>query len=83
MTIAPESIRVGKCYVTRNDQVVRVTGLLPDGYVLYAFRSGAVAGALGWTRAQTAVQVFVHLAEREVPCDRAPAGEGQERHSPP
>src|SRR3712207_1222145 len=49
VTMPPESIEVGRCYLTRNDQVVRVMNVLSDGYVVYAFRSSAVAKARGWT----------------------------------
>ncbi len=72
MTMPPESIEVGKCYLTRNDQIVRVEKLLLDGYVIYAFRSSAVAKAFGWTGAQMEIRSFAHLLEREVPCDWTP-----------
>jgi hypothetical protein len=75
MTVPPESIEVGKCYLTRNDQVVRVMKLLSDGHVIYAFRSSAVAEAFGWTGAQTEIRSFIHLLEREVPCDWTPASD--------
>ncbi len=80
MSVPLESIEAGKCYLTRNDQVVRVMNLLSNGYVVYAFRSSAVAKALGWTGAQTALQVFAHLIEREVPSDWTPARDGQDEH---
>ena len=73
MPVPPESIQVDRCYLTRNDQVARVTKILPNGYVLYAFRSSAVAKAFGWTRAQTEIRSFVALVEREVPCDWTPS----------
>ncbi len=72
----PESIEVGRCYLTRNDQVVRVMNVLSDGYVVYAFRSSAVAKARGWTGATTVLQVLAYLIEREVPCDWTPGSEG-------
>ena len=72
MSIPPGSIQAGKCYLTRNDQVVRVEKLLLDGSVIYAFRSSSVAKVFGWTGAQAEIRSFLHLLEREVPCDWTP-----------
>ncbi len=50
----------------------------PDGYVVYAFRS-AKAKTFSWTGAQTAIPVFVHLIEREVPCGWIPGADEASR----
>ncbi len=75
MSIPPESIQVGQCYLTRNGQVARVVTLLPDGRTRYQFRSSAVARAFGWYEAKTDLRSFSHLVEREVPCDWTPEGD--------
>jgi hypothetical protein len=72
MSIPPESIIVGRCYLTRSDQVVRIIRLQRGGYVAYVFRSSAVVKAFGWTGAQAVVQDLAYLIEREVPCDWTP-----------
>ncbi len=79
MTVHRTSIEVGKCYLTRNDQVVRVMNLLSDGHVVYAFRNASVARASGWTSAATRLEVFVHLVEREVPSVWTPEADGAGR----
>jgi hypothetical protein len=76
MSIPPESIRTGKCYLTTNGQVARVLKLEADG-VYYEFRSGVLAMPSMWTRAITTCQSFNHRAEREVPCDWTPSSDNQ------
>lgn len=72
MPVSPESIAIGKCYLTSNGQVARVLKLSPEGDVHYEFRSGAVVRAFGWNGGVTDLRSFGHLIEREVPCDWTP-----------
>jgi hypothetical protein len=74
--LPPESIRAGKCYLTRIGQVSRVLQLLPYGYLRYEFRPGAEVRASGWTKARTDLQSFSYLVEREVSCDWTLKGDG-------
>jgi hypothetical protein len=76
MSVPPESLELGKCYLTRNDQVIRLMKLLSDGQAVYAFRSSTVARMFGWTGATTSLQVLARLIEYEVPCDWTPEREG-------
>ena len=72
MTIPPESIQSGQCYLTTNSQVARVLRLSAEGRVNYEFRDSRVVKALGWTAAVTDLRSFAHLAVRPVPCDWTP-----------
>lgn len=72
VSLPPESIQSGQCYLTTNGQVARVMSLSAEGRVNYEFGSAAVAKAFGWTAAVTDVRSFAHLIERPVPCDWTP-----------
>lgn len=75
MTVPPESIEIGKCYLTRNGQVARVVNVLSTGRVVYAFRKSTDVDAHVWTGAETDRRSFALLVERAVPCDWMPEGE--------
>ena len=78
MTMLPNTIQVGKCYITRNDQVARVVNLLSSGHVIYAFRSSMAASTCRWTGAEMDLQAFAMLVEREVTPDWTPGERGAE-----
>jgi hypothetical protein len=72
VSLAPESIQSGQCYLTTNGQVARVLRLSAEERVSYEFRDGTVARAFGWTAGVTDLRSFTHLVERQVPCDWTP-----------
>ncbi len=69
MSLSPESIEVGQCYLMETGQIVRIMALLPSGAVQFMQRSGHVPE---WARSKTRVlnlRSFAFSAERPVPCD--------------
>jgi hypothetical protein len=73
MTVSPESIEVGKCYLSRAGEVQRVLQFLPRDKVHYEYRGSPNIGAYRWTESTLEFASFVVLLEREVPCDWTPA----------
>ena len=77
MSIPPESIEAGKCYLVRTgraDQpqgVRRVIRIMPDGRIQFEHRIGSVT-ALGWKVGIQDARSFAFMAVREVPCDWMP-----------
>ncbi len=87
MSIPPESIEVGKCYLARGYhagregylRVRRVMKILPDGRVQFEQRRGPVAPGHPWPGRNTMkLGVFVNSIEREVPCDWTPETDSAE-----
>ena len=72
MSIPPESIQVGQCYLTLSGQVRRVMRLLPDGRAQYEARGGAVARAFNWRTDVLGLRSFAFSVERAVPCNWTP-----------
>ena len=83
MTIPPESIEVGRCYLThteRHIRVLRVIAVLPDGRVQYEFQTRTrVKPTSKWTAGILHKDAFARMAEREVPCDWTPERDNEER----
>ncbi len=76
MTIPPESIEVGKCYLMETGHVRRVVRVMPDGRIQFEQRSGAVGRGYGWKAGMQEARSFAFLIEREVPCDWTPESDG-------
>ena len=76
MSVPPESIQIGKCYLTHAGEVRRVLRLLPEDRVHYEARESAVLRAFGWREGVLELAPFAVLVEREVPCDWKPETEG-------
>ncbi len=74
MSLPPESIEVGKCYLTNTGQVRRVLVMLP-GRVQFEQRVKMTSLKLGWIRDIADTRAFASSVEREVPCDWTPGGE--------
>ena len=72
MTIPPESIEVGKCYLGDNGKVWRVVRLWPDSRVQFEFRARSRGEARVWKPGMLLLRDFASSAQREVPCDWAP-----------
>ena len=76
MSLPPETIEVGKCYlnhVERGPRVLRVLALLPDGRVQYEYQNRYGTRPLNkWNAGILDRAAFARIAEREVPCDWTP-----------
>ena len=71
MSLSPESIEVGQCYLTNMGTIRRVTGLVP-GRVQYKQRPGHRPT---WANHRTDIldlRSFAFSVERPVPCDWTP-----------
>ena len=76
MSIPPESIQVGQCYLMLDGEVRRVLRLLPNQGVHYESRLGASVQAFGWKAGVLALSAFAALVDRPVPCDWTSGGNG-------
>jgi hypothetical protein len=72
LSVPPESIEVGRCYLSDDGRVRRVRKFLPDGRVRYTYRSFLAAQASPWRTGRLDVEGFAATALREVPCDWTP-----------
>ncbi len=75
MAAPPESIKVGRCYLTDAARVQRVLEITPDGKVTYAHRSTR-SWHKAWTPGTASLRAFAFITLREVPCDWIPEEEG-------
>jgi hypothetical protein len=86
VSIPPESIEVGKCYLVRTgryDQpqgVRRVVRIMPDGRIQIEHRIASSKG-VAWKGAIQDVRSFSVMAEREVPCDWTPGRDNEEQRT--
>ncbi len=71
MTVPPESIEVGKCYLTDAGQVRRALQILPNGRIVYE-RRPAHRPEAPWQEASQELSSFARLVEEEVPCHFGP-----------
>ncbi len=69
MSIEPQSIQVGQCYLSDGGMVRRVVRILPDGRVQYEWRGG---NRLNWKPGILSSLEFTASTERLVPCSWAP-----------
>lgn len=72
MTIPPESVEIGKCYLGDNGKVWRVVRIWPDGRVQFEFRARSRGNAKVWKPGMLDAGSFAILAQREIPCDWTP-----------
>ena len=75
MSVPPESIQPGRCFVAtteRGQRVRRVTILTREGEVRYKSRAAATASTSGWVESGLPLSAFASQAEREVPCSWTP-----------
>ncbi len=73
MAVPPETIKVGRCYLTDAARVQRVLEITPDGKVIHAHRSTR-SEYKAWTAGTTSLRAFAFITVREVPCDWTPRG---------
>ncbi|MDQ4136864.1 MAG: hypothetical protein M3158_11820 [Pseudomonadota bacterium] len=72
MTVPPESVEVGKCYLMETGHVRRVVRIMQDGRVQYEFRPTNRRNSHQWRPGIQEGHAFAYSAEREVPCDWTP-----------
>jgi hypothetical protein len=76
MSVPPESIEVGKCYLAGSQlgpRVQRVVAILPNRRVQYEWRKRQ---GRKWKPGVLDLREFAFGVDREVPCDWTPDQEG-------
>ena len=76
MSVPPESIRVGQCYLMNSGQVRRVLRIMPDSRVQYESRPAHRGQATTWKPGMQDSRSFAAVAERLVPCAWTPETDG-------
>ncbi len=79
MSLPPESLEVGKCYLAdarMSPQVWHVIRIFPDRRLEYKHRPASGERRHHWTKAVSDIRVFASFVTREVPCDWTPESEG-------
>ena len=80
MSVAPETLEVGQCYLAKAEkdfQVRRVLRVMPDGRVQFERRIRNAKGPQwSWVPKITSLGAFALSVERPVPCDWAPEADG-------
>jgi hypothetical protein len=75
MSLPPESIQVGRCYLTEvregrtGKRVCKVIAVSPGGHLTYKHRALDRNRLRSWHKAWTSLDTFASLVSREVPCD--------------
>ena len=72
MPVPPESIEIGKFYLTNDGRLRRVAKFLSDGQVRYAYRSFPADKRKTWRTGRLDLESFAATAVREVPWDWTP-----------
>ncbi len=75
MSIPPESIQIGQCYLSGEGRVRRVIGFWPVGWVQYKYRSAIPDKRGQWRSGRLPLEKFAGTLLREVPCDWTPERE--------
>ena len=76
MTIPPESVEVGKCYLTDTGLLRRVVRVMPNAKIQYEHRPPRQGDAKTWKPGMQSGRSFADLVEREVPFDWTPERDG-------
>ncbi len=77
MSLQPETIEVGKCYLGDRQRLLHVTHVTPDRWVRFRYHEAHPALADAWWAGRLSVREFAAQALREVPCDWTPEGQEQ------
>ena len=78
MSLPPESLEVGRCYLTNTGRVWRIIRVMPGERILYEQRSRR-APAKTWQPGMLVALAAEMLIERENPCDWKPEQNEQEQ----
>ncbi len=79
MSASPDSIQVGRCYLTTSQagpRLMRVITILADGRVQYEYRHFNPKQSKVWRAGILDRAPFASSVEREVPCDWTPETDG-------
>ena len=88
MSLPPESIEVGRCYLARGYLVAggkslrvrRVKQIPPDGRIQFERRRGPIPEGRPWPMSGIMrLDAFASSVEREVPCDWMPEKDSKEQ----
>jgi hypothetical protein len=72
MSIAPDAIEIGRCYLTDTGKIRRPLRILPDGRVQFDWRAGSTVPKGAWRTDVIDLRSFAFSVERPVPCDWTP-----------
>ncbi len=72
MSVNPESIRVGKCYLMDDKRLRRVLRISSEGRVHFVYREDRPGPSALWWAGMVDLPNFAASAQREVPCDWTP-----------
>ena len=75
MTIPPESIEIGKCYLLEGEPLRRVrlvTHILPSGRVRFESRDATEPRMFVWAGGKSDLSAFAEAALHDVPCNWTP-----------
>jgi hypothetical protein len=76
MSVPPESIEVGQCFLFRGEVIRRVVSIMPNGDMQYELRGPRPLK--GWRADKGRLSAFASAAIKAVPCDYEPGSEGYE-----
>jgi hypothetical protein len=72
VTIPPESVEVGKCYLDARHRVLHVTHVTLDGRVRFKYQEAHLTTADAWWAGMLNLREFASETVRQVPCDWTP-----------
>ena len=75
MSVPPESIEVGRCYLAthrKSAEVWQVVSILPDGSLQYRSRPADPGRGQVWRSSITTISLLAGTVTREVPCGWTP-----------
>ncbi len=80
MTIPPENIQVGQCYLTGAQRLRRAVQIQPDGLIRYEHRKAGDPSE-AWVPSVMNLNSFALTVERPVPCDWTPETDSEEQEA--
>lgn len=70
MSVAPDTVQVGHCYLAKGQRFLQVTHVTPDGRVRFKYLdSSASSRPDTWWAGMQNLRDFAATALREIPCD--------------
>ncbi len=77
MPVPPESIEVGKCYLTAAQRLLQVRRISRESRVTFGYRDDHLTEPEVWWAGVLNLPDFAAAAIREVPCDWTPETGGE------
>ena len=73
MSISPDTVQVGHCYLAQGQRFLQVTHVTPDGRVRFKYRDYRASSRPDtWWAGMLNLRDFAATARREIPCDWTP-----------